>query len=118
VVDLYHPAVFEKVSRDKWIKFYQDHSGEWKGTKHDVHIHDPEVKLTPERIFGVVPYTLTVVADEKPKVTKGFFLWISEDRGRNWRGLNEGMVTDPVIRKALPELPSDLKLPEKGNSQS
>jgi hypothetical protein len=119
-VDLYHPAAFQKASREHFKEALTQAGKEMKdaGTKFELQLKEADVQFTKDRIFGVVPYKLTVLVFGNKSVTDGYILWISEDQGRSWGMIPEGLLKEPAVRKAMPELPRDLKLPEIKDSRS
>ena len=125
LVDLTHPAVVKLAGgKEKMIDLLKKSIGEMKdqgiifesskSSAADSYIRSGTA------LFCVIP-TVVKLKVEKKSETKSekkrltlpsFLLGVSNDDGKTWKFL-DGAQGEPGLRKLVPEIPKDLKFPEK-----
>jgi len=66
-----------------------------------------------ENLFAVVPFDMEMKVPGGSLAIKSFMLGISPDKGKTWSFINGDKAQDSNVRKMLPNLPAELKLPKK-----
>jgi hypothetical protein len=113
-LDLMHPAMLEKLGgRDKMIATVKEGAILHKMLypRYDLALDEPDLASHDRRIFAFMAFNVTFYDGEPPRKDQGFYFWISEDKGANWLYVTETMFNDADVRKALPQLPKELKIP-------
>ena len=63
-------------------------------------------------MYAILPETIVLSMPGGVKTAKGCLVGISDDGGKTWSFV-DGQAGDQVIRGFVPELPKDLKIPER-----
>ena len=73
-----------------------------------------QVIRSKNKIFVIIPTKISMRVSNVIATGKGYFLSISEDKGKNWFFIDGmGFKKDPsLMLKLFPDLPSELKLPQ------
>jgi hypothetical protein len=118
VVDLTHPSVVKPVGgREKMIAILVSGNKEMKAagglTLHSIKVNDASDPVTagPDT-FVVVPFLMEIKAPGEKHLVKSFVIGVSSDQGKSWVFVN-GDLDLKTIKRVVPNLPEQLKLPEK-----
>lgn len=63
-------------------------------------------------LFIVAPHTIVMKVKGGKLRAKAFVIGVSSDKGKSWKYVNGGVGTE-AIKKVIPDLPKELKLPEE-----
>jgi hypothetical protein len=72
-----------------------------------------QVVADGEKMFAVAPFTTEIKVPGGSLTDSSFMLGISLDKGKTWRFINGDKVSEEKVKKMLPNLPAELKLPKK-----
>jgi hypothetical protein len=117
VVDLTHPKVVELLGgREKMIAVMESGTKDMKAKGfafRSAKVDDPTNLVTAgSDQFVVVPFLLEMKAPGGKLLQKSFVIGVSSDKGKSWSFVN-GDMDIKKVKEFLPNLPEDLKLPEK-----
>jgi len=71
----------------------------------------PSLAKAGKSFYAIVPYTTEITGKDSEVVVKTFLVGVSSDDGKTWTFIN-GNVGEAKLRKFLPELPKEPRLPE------
>lgn len=121
VVSLTHPKLV-KIAGGKKALVESMESGTKSMTSKGISISSVEtnepsgiVKSTTE-MYTVVPFTLKMTVPKGTMRVQSFVIGVSSDEAKTWTFVN-GDVDDEALKQVLPDLPKDLKLPQKQKPQ-
>jgi hypothetical protein len=66
-----------------------------------------------EKLFAVVPFDMEIKVPGGQLAVKSFMLGVSPNKGKTWTFINGDKAQDVGMKRMLPDLPTDLKLPKK-----
>lgn len=117
VVDLTHPTFVEVLGgREKMIETMEKGLARMKSmgiTMKDSKADEPEkVYEAGEALYCLVPTTNKIEIPQGTLTSKSFLLGHSKDKGVNWTFI-DGAPGAEKIRELFPDIPADLKLPER-----
>ncbi len=117
LADLTHPSVLKAIGgREAMIEKTSAAMDQMKqqGMSFDPPKVDAPKTLTRSgsTLFCVAPTAITIKAPTARIKMKSFLLGVSTDDGKTWKFL-DGNPGEENLRKILPEIPKDMKLPEK-----
>jgi len=117
VADLTHPKVVELMGgREKMISAMESGIKDMKSrglALRSAKVEDPSDPVAAgSELFVVVPFLLEMKAPGGKVLQKSFVIGVSSDRGKSWAFVN-GDLDIKTVKKVLPTLPDQLKLPEK-----
>ncbi len=117
VLSMTHPNALEEVGdKDKFagqLKAVMEAIKE-KGLIFTVtEIGKPTVTKGDKDYFAVAPYTLEVTGLGKKITCKTAAIGVSADTGKTWKFINIDAKGENEIRRLLPDLPRDLKVPKQ-----
>jgi len=124
LVELTYPKVVEMSGgRDKMIETLRRGSEDMKAHRSAIlgaEVSEPkEVVTAGEKQFAIVPMTVRLQVPDGTLREKGFFIAVSEDRGKTWTFIvGTGLVTEPgkekqKLAQVLPDFPPQLSLPAR-----
>jgi hypothetical protein len=118
LADLTYPKVVEEMGgRDRMIAVLKNSLQEMN--KKGFEFRSAKVGKTAQvvaggdSLFAVVPFDLEMKVPGGSLAVKSFMLGISPDKGKTWTFINGDKVQDGSVKKMLPNLPAELKLPKK-----
>lgn len=119
IADLTHPKMLEKAGgRRKVLQgleaFSRHRKSRW--SYQAVRIEEPTGAAEKNgNWYGVVPYTLTLVGDDKRRISQtSFLLGVSFDGGKVWQFMDGNRATPQQITEVMPDFPSELVIPAVG----
>jgi hypothetical protein len=117
LADLTHPGVLERVGgKQRMIELIQKGMDSMKKEGMTFTSGDTETprSLTKgsDGLYGVVPTTIVIDSQEARITLKSFLVGYSTDMGKTWVYI-DGAPGAEAIRLAFPDIPAELKLPEK-----
>jgi hypothetical protein len=116
VLDLLYPKLVAKAGRDKLLAVMESMQKQMKaqGVKlTSAEFGDPSQVVEKDgTTYAVLPETATLEVPVGSVEQKSFMLGISEDGGKSWTFV-DGASGGKAMRKLLPDLPEELKLPGK-----
>ena len=117
LVELYHPSLVEKAGgRDRLIELIQKGMEEMK--KQGIQITSaktaaPKAIVKGDKaLYGVIPTTVVLDSEDTTITLKSFLVGVSQDQGKTWVFI-DGAPGPENVRLQFPDIPRDLKLPEK-----
>lgn len=121
MADLTLPALVEKFGgREKFVQKLESMAGELKGDgmRFDKFVISGPSELAEAAgdVYGIVPFTLEMTGPNGMVGSKpSYLIAVSRDRGASWKFLDgAGVAGDRTrLKTILPNLPSNLRLPEK-----
>jgi hypothetical protein len=117
VADLTHPKIVKMMGgREKMVAKLESSAKEMKSSGYAIRtvtVDDPSepVAAGPE-LYAVVPFELEMKAPGGKLLQKSFVIGVSADQGKSWAFVN-GDVDIKAVKQVLPNLPEELKRPEK-----
>jgi hypothetical protein len=116
VTDLTHPKVVELMGgREKMIAVMESGTKDMKAKGYSfrsVKVDEPgEPIAAGDERYVVVPFLLEMKAPGGRLLQKSFVIGVSGDAGKSWTFVN-GDQQGEKLKKVLPNLPEDLKLPK------
>ena len=117
VADLTHPKVVAGMGgREKMISVLQSGTVEMKKQGYAFQSVKVDEPLDPVKggddLYVVAPFQLEIKAPGGKLTSKTFVIGVSNDKAKTWVFVN-GDGDPAELRKVLPNLPPDLKFPEK-----
>jgi hypothetical protein len=117
IADLTYPKVVELMGgRDKMISMMESGTKDMKSkgfTFKSCKVEDPSDPVkSGSDLFVVVPFQLEIKAPGGKLLAKSFVIGVSSDQGKNW-GFVNGDLDGKKVKQVLPNLPEELKLPER-----
>ncbi len=118
LADLTHPKVVEEMGgRERMIgvmktglKEMEAKGFEFRSAKVG---ETAQVVADGDTMYAVVPLDLEMKAPGGYLAVKSFLLGVSPDKGKSWTFINGDKAHDATVKKFLPNLPAELKLPKK-----
>jgi hypothetical protein len=116
VLEMTHPKVLEEVGgKEKALEAIKEamDAAKAKGFTFKVpEIGQPTVAKSKGDYFTVAPYTLVVSGMGKKVVMKTAVIGVSKDDGKTWKFVNLDAEGEAKVRRFLPDLPRELKVPK------
>jgi hypothetical protein len=117
VADLTHPRAVKLIGgREKMISVMESGTKDMKSKGfaiRSVKVGDPsDPVVAGTDLFVVVPILLEIKAPGGRLLQKSFVIGVSGDQGKSWAFVN-GDLEVKQVKQVLPNLPGQLKLPEK-----
>jgi hypothetical protein len=117
IADLTHPAVVKEnggrakmiATMESAIKDLKAKGVQFRSAKIDA---PGNIVTAGSDMYVVVPFSLVLTAPGKKISQKSFLIGVSSDKGKTWTYLN-GDLGEGVVKRLLPNLPPQLKLPMK-----
>jgi hypothetical protein len=117
LVDLMYPKIVEQAGgRDKLLELMttgQKEMGEQGVRVKSTTLGDPiQVMTEGSKMYAVLPETIVLNAPGGTLTNRGCLIGISDDAGKTWSFV-DGAAGEKTIRGFVPELPKDLKIPDR-----
>jgi hypothetical protein len=118
ILDLTYPELVKKGGgREKLIESMKKEAKDWK----DKGIEFRSTKVSAasqvvadgDKLFAVVPFSFEMKVPGGTLTLTSFMLGISPDKGKTWTFVNGDKAQEQAVKKILPALPPELKLPSK-----
>jgi hypothetical protein len=117
VIDMTHPKALEEMGgREKALEVIGVAMDQLKGKGVRFKVTEvgkPTVVKGDGGHYAVAPYTMEVTAPGKKATSRTAVVGVSVDGGKTWKFVNTDTKGEAEIRKILPDLPRDLKIPKQ-----
>jgi hypothetical protein len=117
VADLTHPKIVMMMGgREKMVATMESGTADMQSkgfSIRSVKVEDAsDLVAAGSDLFAIVPFTIEMTAPGGKILQKSFVIGVSGDEGKSWVFVN-GDVDIKQVKKVLPNLPDELKRPEK-----
>ena len=117
VADLTHPRIVKMMGgREKMVVAMASGAKEMKSKGYTITAvtvaNASEPVSAGSEVYAVVPFELEMTAPGGKLLQKSFVIGVSSDQGKSWVFVN-GDVDPKTVKQVLPNLPEELKRPEK-----
>lgn len=117
VIDLTHPEIVKKMGGREAMKIqirqvYEQMKGQGISIESSTAGEPSEFVTNANETYVMVPFELKMKFPGARMTQDGYVIGISTNQGKNWTYVN-GSVKEDQLKLFLPNLPENLKLPEK-----